>query len=177
MEFSNINDPHRKISVSVIYHYLGHFGKSQWIERSIYNRTIQLSKHKRIHRRWDNKPFTYLYKDILRSVCANLNGDSYLHNVSLKQRVLDGTIDYKNLASLSGFDVFPETWKELFEKKEAQDKLKYEMKPESMTDEFKCRACGSRSCSYYEVQTRSADEPMTQFVNCLNPECGNRWKQ
>ena len=62
-------------------------------------------------------------------------------------------------------------------KKEKQDKLKYDMKPESMTDEFKCRKCGSRSCSYYEVQTRSADEPMTQFVNCLNPDCGNRWKQ
>ena len=44
-----------------------------------------------------------------------------------------------------------------------------------MTDAFKCKRCGSRSCSYYEVQTRSADEPMTQFVNCL--ECNNRWKQ
>ena len=44
-----------------------------------------------------------------------------------------------------------------------------------MTDAFKCRKCGSRSTSYYEVQTRSADEPMTQFITCLN--CGNRWKQ
>ena len=56
-----------------------------------------------------------------------------------------------------------------------KDKLKYELKPEAMTDVFKCRKCGSRSCSYYEIQTRSADEPMTQFINCLN--CGNRWRQ
>ena len=55
-----------------------------------------------------------------------------------------------------------------------RDKLKYEFKPEAMTDQFKCRKCGSRSCSYYEVQTRSADEPMTQFISCL--DCGNRWK-
>ena len=55
------------------------------------------------------------------------------------------------------------------------DKLKYELKPEAMTDMFQCGRCGSRSCSYYEVQTRSADEPMTQFVNCL--KCNNRWKQ
>ena len=39
----------------------------------------------------------------------------------------------------------------------------------------KCRKCGSRSTSYYEVQTRSADEPMTQFITCL--DCNNRWKQ
>ena len=55
------------------------------------------------------------------------------------------------------------------------DKLKYELKPEAMTNVFKCRKCNSRSCSYYEVQTRSADEPMTQFITCLN--CNNRWRQ
>ena len=27
---------------------------------------------------------------------------------------------------------------------------------------------------YIQLQTRSADEPMTTFVLCL--ECGNRWK-
>lgn len=177
MEFTNVSDPLRKTSVAMIHSYLGHLGKSQWIERSVYNHAIQLSKHKGIHRRWDNPLFAQLYTNTLRSICANLKGDSYLHNTTLKDRILEGTIDYKQLAHLSGFDVFPDSWKELFEKKEAQDKLKYEMKPESMTDEFKCRACGSRSCSYYEVQTRSADEPMTQFVNCLNPDCGNRWKQ
>ena len=29
-------------------------------------------------------------------------------------------------------------------------------------------------CSYYQLQTRSADEPMTTFVTCIN--CGARWK-
>jgi hypothetical protein len=29
-------------------------------------------------------------------------------------------------------------------------------------------------CRYYQMQTRSADEPMTTFVSCLN--CNNRWK-
>ena len=64
---------------------------------------------------------------------------------------------------------------ELLDKKIKRDKLKYEMKPTAMTDQFKCRKCSSRSCSYYEVQTRSADEPMTQFITCL--DCKNRWKQ
>ena len=59
--------------------------------------------------------------------------------------------------------------------KSKRDKIKYELKPEAMTTLFKCRKCGSRSCSYYEFQTRSADEPMTQFITCL--DCNNNWKQ
>lgn len=39
---------------------------------------------------------------------------------------------------------------------------------------FKCGKCGKRRTTYTQLQTRSADEPMTTFVLCL--ECGNRWK-
>ena len=51
----------------------------------------------------------------------------------------------------------------------------YEEKEEAMTDQFKCGRCKSRKCTYYELQTRSADEGMTTFITCIN--CGNRWKQ
>ena len=42
------------------------------------------------------------------------------------------------------------------------------------TDMFTCYKCKSTNCSYYQLQTRSADEPMTTYVTCL--ECGQRWK-
>jgi transcription elongation factor S-II len=42
------------------------------------------------------------------------------------------------------------------------------------TDMFKCGKCQQRRCTYYQMQTRSADEPMTTFVTCVN--CNNRWK-
>uniref|UniRef100_A0A665VNL4 Transcription elongation factor A (SII), 2 n=1 Tax=Echeneis naucrates TaxID=173247 RepID=A0A665VNL4_ECHNA len=42
------------------------------------------------------------------------------------------------------------------------------------TDMFVCSACHGKSCTYTQVQTRSADEPMTTFVYCNS--CGNRWK-
>ena len=42
------------------------------------------------------------------------------------------------------------------------------------TDLLKCGKCGKRNCTYNQIQTRSADEPMTTFVLCN--ECGNRWK-
>ena len=44
----------------------------------------------------------------------------------------------------------------------------------SATDIFKCGKCKQRKTTYYQMQTRSADEPMTTFVTCL--VCENRWK-
>lgn len=40
--------------------------------------------------------------------------------------------------------------------------------------EFKCYKCKSNKCTFYALQTRSSDEPMTLFVTCLT--CGNNWK-
>ena len=42
------------------------------------------------------------------------------------------------------------------------------------TDDFTCWKCKGKKCRYYQMQTRSADEPMTTFVTCLS--CANRWK-
>lgn len=38
----------------------------------------------------------------------------------------------------------------------------------------KCSQCGSKKTWSYQLQTRSADEPMTNFVTCVS--CGKRWK-
>lgn len=47
-------------------------------------------------------------------------------------------------------------------------------KDEEYTGMFQCGKCKSTKTSYYQMQTRSADEPMTTFVSC--GACGNRWK-
>ena len=39
---------------------------------------------------------------------------------------------------------------------------------------LQCGKCKSKKTDYYQLQTRSADEPMTTYVTCKN--CGNRWK-
>lgn len=43
------------------------------------------------------------------------------------------------------------------------------------TDLFLCNRCKERKCIYNQVQTRSADEAPTIFIECIN--CGLRWKQ
>ena len=54
-----------------------------------------------------------------------------------------------------------------------RDINKYENR-DKIDSEFKCRKCKSKNCSHYQMQTRSADEPMTTFVTCM--DCGNRWR-
>ena len=148
---------------------------SRQIEQSIYNSTIQFSYENNIKKHWDNKIFKSLYLSRIRSIYTNLKDDSYLKNVNFKTKILENDIDPKQISTLSNYDIFPEVWEELILKLSEKDKLKYELKPEAMTDMFKCGKCDSRSCSYYEFQTRSADEPMTQFITCL--DCNNNWKQ
>ena len=145
------------------------------IEKGIYNYVIQKSREKSIKRYWSNNQFKDFYLTKVRSIYSNIKKDSYIKNLSFLERIITGDIDPEKICYLNVYDIFPENWKEILDLKMKRDKIKYDLKPEAMTDVFKCRKCGSRSCSYYEIQTRSADEPMTQFINCL--DCGNRWRQ
>ena len=172
---TNINDTFRNKIVEKFDSLICDICKSRNVEKSIYNYIIKLSKNKNIERSWNNDIFRNLYLSKVRSIFSNLKSDSYIQNKNFLTLVKNSEIDIKNIATMSVYDIFPENWKEILELKSKKDKLKYELKPEAMTDAFKCRKCGSRSTSYYEVQTRSADEPMTQFITCLN--CNNRWKQ
>ena len=175
MENTSYKVPIRNGSHGLIKSVIENEKISRQIEQSIYNSTISYSSENNIKRNWDNNIFKSLYLSRIRSIYTNLRPDSYLRNKNFKTKVLENEIDPKNIASLSRYDVFPEVWADLLQKLSEKDKLKYELKPEAMTDMFKCRKCESRSCSYYEFQTRSADEPMTQFITCL--DCNNNWKQ
>jgi transcription elongation factor S-II len=174
-QFNNFDDKFRLSLVQFLAEELNDTHLCRKIEKSIYNYCIQISSDKCINKSWNNPIFKNLYLSKIRSIYSNIKEDSYIQNKTFKNRILSGEVDPNTIANMSSYDILPEVWKELIDLKIKRDKLKYELKPEAMTDVFKCRKCSSRSCSYYEVQTRSADEPMTQFINCL--ECGNRWRQ
>jgi len=175
MSNSNNSDEKRIKMVIKFDTILNNLRLSKIIEKGIYNYTIDTAKSRNITRLWDDKVFYNLYMNKCISIYSNLSKDSYIQNNYLLKNILEKKIDPESVANLSVYDIFPDNWKDLMDKKSKMDELKYKLKPEAMTDQFKCRKCYSRSCSYYEVQTRSADEPMTQFITCL--DCKNRWKQ
>jgi len=173
--YSNITDERRIRIVIKLDSLVNDISLSRKIEKSIYNYIIRLSKEKNIKRSWSNPIFTNLYNTKVISMYYNMKEDSYIHNRSFMNRIKSNEIDAEEVGGLSVYDIYPDNWKELLNVKSKRDKVKYELKPEAMTNLFKCNKCQSRETSYYEVQTRSADEPMTQFITCL--QCNNRWKQ
>jgi transcription elongation factor S-II len=174
-KYSNTQDKIRDKYVNHLNKIVNEDQLSREIEKSIYNYIIRLSKEKNIQRTWNNPIFYKLYTSKIRSIYLNLDPDSYIDNKDFLVRVKTGSININHIGELSVYDIYPENWKELMDIKLKRDKIKHELKPEAMTSLFKCGKCKSRETSYYEVQTRSADEPMTQFITCLN--CNNRWKQ
>jgi len=173
--FSNKNDENRFKYVKLLNNVVNDIQLSRKIEKSIYNYTIDLSKEKNILRRWDNIIFKKLYISKIRSIYTNLKSDSYIQNKDFLQKIKSDDFNINNISKLSVYDIYPENWRDLIMIKSKRDKIKYEFKPESMSSQYVCRKCKSRETSYYEVQTRSADEPMTQFITCLN--CYNHWKR
>ena len=92
----------------------------------------------------------------------------------LIEKVNNREIKIHEIAFLTHQDMYPERWNKLLEAKKIRDEYKYAPKIEASTDNFTCWKCKSKACTYYQLQTRSADEPMTTFVTCIN--CGQRWK-
>jgi transcription elongation factor S-II len=138
------------------------------VEKSIFNFTINESKLKKLVRKWESKEFVALYMDRLRSIYINLKNPNFLAQIKNKE------ITPQQLSKMTHQEFNPEHWKELIERKIKRDSSKYVMNIEASTDMYTCKKCKSKKCHYFEMQTRSADEPTTIFVTCL--DCGKQWK-
>jgi len=143
---------------------------SKNLEKGIFNYTLKESEHRRIIKKWDNPLFVQIYLDHLRSIFNNLKDNS-----SILEQINVGSIKPHTVAFMTHQEMRPDRWATLIANKIIKDKNKFETNIEAATDTFKCRKCKSNKCTYYQVQIRSADEPMTTFITCL--DCGNRWKQ
>lgn len=142
------------------------------IERYVFNWTISYCEENNITRRWDNNLFKKIYLNKCVSLCNNLDINSFVGNKGLIQRVKDGEFSPKDLVELGPTKLFPENWEYLIEKK--NNTLKSSMEaPEATTDQFKCPRCKARECTYYQLQIRSSDEPMTTFLSCV--KCKKKW--
>jgi DNA-directed RNA polymerase subunit M/transcription elongation factor TFIIS len=140
------------------------------IEISIFNYAIKEAISKKIIKNWDNPQFIQLYKDRLRSIYLNLK-----KNKSFKEKIISEEITMDDLTKITHQEIFPEKWNDLINRKIKRDDSKFSQNIESMTDMYKCKKCGSKRSTYYELQTRSADESMTIFIRCI--DCGNQMKR
>ncbi|ORX59796.1 transcription elongation factor S-II [Hesseltinella vesiculosa] len=111
------------------------------------------------------------YKGKVRSLSSNLRT-----NPGLRESAVSGELGIKKLCTMSVQDMASEESKARDRQlaDEALFKARGAESAHAETDMFVCGKCKQRKCTYFQMQTRSADEPMTTFVTCVN--CGNRWK-
>jgi len=171
---NSTTDPNRTYVVNKFEKFINKYD-SLIIEQSIYNYCIEYSIKNNISRNWDNKLFKSFYINKVISIYSNIDDKSYIENNYLINRIKNKKLNLHNIANMSRYEIFPDRWNHLIEEKIRKDKILSEMKPNEMTDQIRCNKCGGRKCSYYAVQTRSADEPMTMFITCLT--CNSKWKQ
>ena len=147
--------------------YLLHIGEN--IEKGIFNYTIKEAGSRQIIKKWYNPLFCEIYAARLKTVLINLK-----QNIILRNQLKTGEITPITFAMMTHQEMNPEQWKPMIERKIKRDRLKFTNTVEASTDMYTCGRCKSKKCTYYEMQTRSADEPTTVFVTCLN--CGKNWK-
>jgi len=138
------------------------------IERGVFNYSIKEASSKKIIKKWENPRFVHIYLDRLRSICINLKNSEFLNQIKNKE------IAPQSIAFMTHQEMNTSHWRVLIEQKMIRDANKYTTNIQASTDMFTCKKCKSKRCTYYELQTRSADEPATIFITCL--DCGKNWK-
>ena len=138
------------------------------LEIALYNYSLEIAEKKQVIKKWDNPHFIEIYISRWRTIDHNIK------NQEIQDKLINKIITPKEFVYMSHYDMNPTKWKPLIDLLEIHEKNKYTPKIEASTDNFTCGKCKSKECSYYQLQLRSADEPMTTFVTCLN--CGQRWK-
>jgi len=143
------------------------FGNS-WQDLIQISTEIEKNVHKNFNNEVDQK-----YKQDMRMRVLNLRSKN---NPMLVIQVLDGTIPAKEFANLKPEEMASDAIKR--ERKQMESSVLNERRifrdSGSKSEVLKCPKCKKNNCSYTQLQTRSADEPMTTF--CFCNDCGNRWK-
>ena len=142
------------------------------MEKAIFNWSIREIKFKGGEPSWDNVKFKSIYKNKFLVIKYNMD------HSDLADRIVSKEIKTKFIVDLSstGMDPNGKHAQMVRSRQEHSNKLLMASNniDENYSGLFTCGKCKSKKTTYYQMQTRSADEPMTTFVTCIN--CSKRWK-
>lgn len=151
---------------------LGDDTMARHLEVCLWNWTITTCVRDYIPRYWENTGFRYRYTTRALSLAFNLQ---HPQNPGLGDDVRAKRISLKKFANMTPHEMFPALYEPIYERLAVRELRKMAVSHKDAPDGmYTCRACKSRKTQYTCLQTRSADEPMSIFVACL--QCGKRWK-
>lgn len=136
------------------------FDDNREVEDAILNRCIRDAQRAKVSIGWDVLAFRELYRSLAISLYA------YKHLLSDMTPVA--------FVNSTTAERDPALWTPIIVATMEKEKTMY-LQEQVASIMMNCRTCKKQTkCDYYQMQTRSADEPMTTFVTCL--ECHKRWK-
>lgn len=141
------------------------------IEIALFNYSLHKARQQKgVILKWSIPAFVQIYIDHYKTILYNL--EKYKE---LRDKITTGEITPKDFVFMTHQEWCPDIWKTHIEEKKRKDELKLNKKIQASTDMFVCKKCHNNKCTYYEMQTRSADESATIFVSCLT--CGKNWRE
>jgi transcription elongation factor S-II len=164
---------YRTTFLSLLGKYISNEEDCHTIEKSVYDYTVEQAKIKGILENMENRFFKRIYMNKCHTLILNMDDASYVKNQKFIQSILQHEFDLSKIAYLTPQEIHKDHWKKYIDKQSATDEFIYNRHVGVRTTTYTCSKCKKNDCSYYQLQVRCNDEPMTTFVNCLN--CGNRW--
>lgn len=132
------------------------------LEAGLFESTIIFSNEKKA----EDTLLPSIYNDKLYNIVSNLKNNPLIVDRLNNKKLVPQIVPF-----LSHQELNPENVEKIISK----NKLRIEkQKNMATTDRYECPKCHERRHSVYQMQTRSADEPMTTFAECLN--CGKLLK-
>lgn len=108
--------------------------------------------------------------DKLEDLIRNMNSD-ILGNQHFLNKILSHEIPSNMVAFMKPEEIYPENWDTFLKQQKLRKSLAEDV---IVSSSHWCKRCKGNKCTVYQMQTRSADEPMTNFVTCL--DCGHEYK-
>lgn len=166
----------RAKSAEMLKEIVGDADIARLLERATWNHAVMFCKRKDQPLNWDNSAFRNAYTQ-------KVLGVRYVARerpeVLQKYMGLDPTL--KAFVNAKPYELWPEKWEQAFTDA-ARKALRFTdtsaMDPETMPDGMLTCKCGSKKTSYYELQTRSADEPKRHGLKSIAPRTSGpcAWK-
>jgi DNA-directed RNA polymerase subunit M/transcription elongation factor TFIIS len=129
--------------------------QSKKLEEYIYEYCKEIHKISKL----SDEYFINIYLEKISDIKFNLNP---IKNPTLLYKIWNNEIPLIIIPSLSFYELSPTVWNTIIKKKENFEKNKDGTEDST----YQCRKCGSNRTFVYQLQTRSADEPMTTYIQC-----------
>jgi len=145
------------------------------LEEILFQNALKTADKEEVRKAWNFQGFRDIYLGTARRIIGNLDPTSYVKNTHVWERFRNSEVTLEQIVNQNYYELCPENWQVMVDRRAKRERIQLEGDFSRATDKWLCNGCKMRKCTYYELQTRSADEPMTIFIQCLN--CGKRWTQ